>query len=231
MTISTSMWGLPVSSPVPGEAPGGTRVRRQIHHDIRHELSTIMLLASLLSAADDIGPDSRQRAEQIVGETRWLHQLFRAFADSVSDHGTPEASPPEPARLDILAAEVVAAVQLSTRTRIDVEAGEAWARVDRLAFWRALRNVVDNAVRAAGPPGTVQVRVRTVGPWTAVQVDDSGPGFGAMPPGPVPLGLGIVEDLATASGGGLDIASNALGGCRVLIQFPSAPPTADRPGW
>src|SRR4051794_22847891 len=33
---------------------------QELRHDIRHELATIMLLASLLESAPDIGPDSQQ---------------------------------------------------------------------------------------------------------------------------------------------------------------------------
>src|SRR3954468_14644006 len=39
-----------------------------IRHDIRHELATIMLLASLLESAGDIGAESRRRARQLLGE-------------------------------------------------------------------------------------------------------------------------------------------------------------------
>lgn len=202
-------------------AAGPARLRRQINHDIHHELSTITLLASLLSSAEDIGPDSRQRARQIVDETHWLSQLFRAFEDSESEQAPPGPAAPEPTRLDVIAAEVVAAVGLSTSTRVRVAASEAWARVDRLAFWRALRNLVDNAVRAAGPPGDVEVGVATVGSWAVAQVDDSGPGFGAVPAGRASLGLGIAGDLAKASGGELAIGSSVLGGCRVLIRLPA----------
>ncbi|HZN19514.1 MAG TPA: ATP-binding protein [Micromonosporaceae bacterium] len=198
------------------------RLRHQINHDIHHELGTIALLASLLSSADDIGPDSRQRARQIVDETQWLSELVRAFEESVSEQARPGPVAAEPTRLDVIAAEVVAAVGLSTSTRVRVEASEAWARVDRLAFWRALRNLVDNAVRAAGPPGDVEVEVGVVGPWAVAQVDDSGPGFGAVPAGRSSLGLGIAGDLAKASGGELAIGDSVLGGCRVLIRLPAS---------
>jgi signal transduction histidine kinase len=205
----------------PGSA-GRMEVRRQINHDIHHELGTIMLLASLLSSADDVGPASRQRAQQILGETRWLDELIRAFADSGTGDGSVAGPPPEPIRLDLLAAEVVAAVRLSTSNRIRLLAKEAWAYADRLAFWRALRNVIGNAVRAAGSHGDVEVRVETAGDWTVAQVDDSGPGFGSAPPGIASLGLGIAQQFATASGGELEICDAVLGGCRVRIRVPSS---------
>ena len=206
------------------ESPERARVRRQISHDIHHELSTIMLLASLLSSASDVGPDSRERARQIVGETRWLDQLHRAYEDSMRTADDGDLCAPEPVRLDLFAAEVVEAVQLSTFTRIAFRGAEVWAHVDRLAFWRALRNLVGNAVRAAGANGDVVVRVDVTDGWAYVQVDDDGPGFGEVAPGMASLGLGIVLDLAAAWGGELEIRRGVLGGCGVQLRLPAASP-------
>jgi signal transduction histidine kinase len=199
-----------------------TQLRHQIEHDIRHQLSTVMLLAALLNTGDDVGPESRTWADQILGETRWLHQLMTALDDCLAERET--AAPPmhgEPIRLDALATEVVAAVQLSTFTRIVLDVQEAWAHVDRLAFWRALRNLVDNAVRAAGPRGMVRVRISRADGWAVTQIDDNGPGFGAGPPGMASLGLGIVQNLVAANGGDLGIRRGALGGCCVRLQLPA----------
>lgn len=206
------------------DTPEPARVRRQISHDIHHELGTIKLLASLLSSASDVGPDSRERARQILGETRWLDQLHRAYEESIHPGDDSQLRTPEPIRLDQFAAEVVTAVQLSTFTRISFTASEVWAHVDRLAFWRALRNLVGNAVRAAGATGDVEVRVETADGWAYVQVDDDGPGFGEVPPGMASLGLGIVLDLAAASGGELEIRRGVLGGCCVQLRLPAASP-------
>jgi signal transduction histidine kinase len=220
-----------VSSRPPPEPPDADgeqdRLRRQISHDIHHELSTIMMLASLLGTASDVGPESRERARQLLGETRWLHQLHHAYEESiVSDDSAARASA-EPARIDLLAAEVVAAMQLSTLTRIGFEVQEAWAHVDRLEFWRGLRNLVGNAVRAAGADGRVEVRISTSDGWAVAEVDDNGPGFGAVPAGRASLGLGIVQDLASAWGGELQIRRGVLGGCCVRLSLPASSPTAE----
>jgi signal transduction histidine kinase len=208
--------------------------RRQISHDIRHELGTIMLLASLLSSAADVGRDSRLRARQLLGEARWLDRLHRAFEDSVT--GEPGADPPtqpspaDPVRVDAVAREVVAAVTLSSPVRISFTGIETWARVDRLAYWRALRNLVGNAVRAAGPGGHVDVRVQGVDGWAVAQVDDDGPGFGAAPPGMASLGLGIVLESVVSWGGDLEIRRSAPGGCRVRLLLPAAEPLSGAAG-
>jgi signal transduction histidine kinase len=199
--------------------------RRQISHDIHHELGTIMMLASLLSCSPDVGEDSRQRARQIVGEARWLDQLQRAYEDTLpSREGPATSGRPSSIRLDTLAAEIVAAMQLSTVTQVSYTGEEAWARTDQLEYWRAVRNVVGNAVRAAGPVGHVRVAVGVERGWVVTQVDDDGPGFGGAEPGLGALGLGIVRDAMRSWGGGMAIADSELGGCSVRLKLPVASP-------
>jgi signal transduction histidine kinase len=193
--------------------------RRQLRHDIDHELATIMLLASLIDTADDVGPGSRQRARQLLGEARWLERLHKAYAEPPTDRA-------EPVRLDLVAGEVVDAARLSTATAIDLDAEESWVRAERLACWRALRNLVGNAVRAAGPAGRVRVRVVGDGSWTAALVDDDGPGFGAALPGNQSLGLGIVRGFAAVLDGQLEIDRGELGGCRARLRLRAAAPGA-----
>jgi signal transduction histidine kinase len=200
-----------------------TRLQRQINHDIHHELSTIILLASLVSTADDVGPESRARVEQIVGEARWLGELLRA-AEQGRLWPEPSISPARPVRLDGVAAAVIATVRLSADTIVQLDVRETWAHVDPLAFRRALTNLVSNAVRAAGPRGEVRVAVCTVDGRALVRVDDDGPGFGAGPPGIASLGLHIVQEMTDSAGGELEIANGETGGCRVRMSLPAAMP-------
>jgi K+-sensing histidine kinase KdpD len=202
--------------------------RRQISHDINHELGTIMLLASILTNAPDVGADSRQRARLILGETRWLDQLHRAYEDAV-DHNGRWHQTSDPIRLDVLAEEIVAAMRLSTTVKIALSTEAVLAHADRLTFWRSLRNVIDNAIRAVGPKGNVAVTIAEQDGWAVAQVDDDGPGFEAAPAvrlsGGIPrapLGLAIVQEMVSSYGGLLEIGTGDLGGSRVRMQVPAA---------
>jgi signal transduction histidine kinase len=204
--------------------------RQKIRHDIHHELATIMLLASVVRSAADVGPASRARAEHLLGEARWLELLFTAYEDAT---GTPPATwipPAEPVRLDTLATEVLAAWRLTSRVRATAEIDEAWVYANRLMLWRALRNVVDNAFRAVGPVGRVQVRVGVEDGWSVVQVDDDGPGFGSALPSLASLGLGIVHDFVTEYGGSVQMGPSELGGGCVRILLPPIVPAPLVPG-
>jgi signal transduction histidine kinase len=193
--------------------------RRRIRHDIRHELGTIIMLASAVSVADDVGPASRKRVDALLGETRWLDHLLRRLDED--DEG-PAADPPRPerVRVDELVGEIVAGLRLASIRRVGYSSGSAWAHIEPLALWRAVRNILDNACRIAAE--RVDVSVRSEDGWSVVQVDDDGPGFGGGAGGLASLGLGIVHDLVAGYGGGLEVRRGELGGARVRILLPSA---------
>jgi signal transduction histidine kinase len=205
---------------LPAPSPGDPELwRRRIRHDIRHELGTIIMLASAMAVADDVGPSSRKRVDALLGETRWLDHLLRRLDED--DHGPDDGLPgPERVRVDELVGEIVAGLRLASIRKVGYDAGPAWAHIDRLALWRAVRNILDNACRVAAE--RVDVSVTSEDGWTIIQVDDDGPGFGKGAAGLASLGLGIVHDLVSGYGGGLEIRRCELGGARVRVLLPSA---------
>ncbi|GAA2144313.1 sensor histidine kinase [Actinomadura napierensis] len=233
--------------------------KRRLRHDIRHELGTIIMLASAVVVAEDVGDGSRARIEQLLGETRWLDHLLRRLDEDDDDQPLPS---PERIRVDELAAEVVTGMRLAAPHEVGFRGGEAWAHMDPVALWRAVRNVLDNACRVA--EGRVDVQVEVDQGWVVIQVDDDGPGFGtgtgptagagvhgapssngAQPGGArsgavrpqgrpagarrglASLGLGIVHDLISGYGGSLEIRTCEMGGARVRMLLPSAPPARE----
>lgn len=199
------------------------RHRQQLSHDIRHELGTVMMLASLLVKGDDVGPDGRRRAGQLLEEARWLVELQNAYQDSAAEDEAAASPSLAPFRLDLCARQTATVLALSSPTTIDVTTSQVWAVADKLAFWRALRNIVGNAIRAAGPAGRVAVRVEQSGDWAITQVDDDGPGFGAACSGIASMGLDIVYESVAVCGGQLEIRRGSLGGCCVRLRMPATP--------
>jgi signal transduction histidine kinase len=200
--------------------PGSNAYRRQITHDIQHELSTIAMLARAVSTAEDVGTASRARVMQILEETRWLSGLVHIYEDEASLE--PGGAGPAVTRLDLLAMDILRPIRMSSRAQIVLEASAVSARIDRLAFWRALRNVVWNALAAAGEAGHLVVRISSAQGTAVVEVEDDGPGFDPAGATHSSLGLTIVEAFVVTCGGRVSIHRGTLGGCVVRLKLPEA---------
>jgi signal transduction histidine kinase len=200
-------------------SPGDAVYRRQITHDIEHELSTIALLATVVTTAHDVGDESRARVTQILEETRWLSGLVHIYEDEASlEDGTEPAA----TRLDLLAMDILRPIRMSSRAQIVLEASAVSAHIDRLAFWRALRNVVWNALAAAGEAGRLVVRVSSAEGTAVVEVEDDGPGFDPARATRASLGLTIVDAFAVTCDARVTFRRGALGGCAVRLELPEA---------
>jgi signal transduction histidine kinase len=179
-----------------------------------------MLLASALLTSKNLESDDRVRAEQLVGEARWLNELMHAYEAAPTGEYGNEVEGSGPIRLDELAADIVRSIELSCTAHISVDAQAVSARVGRLSLWRAVRNVVCNALEAAGPNGTLIVRVSSDDGFVAIDIDDDGPGFDSTQAKPASLGLTIVEEFVASYGGRMEIGRGSLGGCRVRLLLP-----------
>ena len=118
--------------------------------------------------------------------------------------------------------------------------GAADTTGDAVALERAVTNLVDNALRHAH--SRVDVTLGLTDGRATVDVHDDGPGF---PPelvdhavdrfvrggagGSAGLGLAIVDAIAAAHGGGVEISNDADGGARVRLWIPARPDAALSP--
>ena len=146
--------------------------------------------------------------------------------------------PPEPVELGALsrrAAQTVARSRNGDAVPVRVN-GSAQVRGDEGAIERAVVNLVENAARHAD--GHVDVDVSSDGDRAVVAVRDDGPGFppellgqaagrfvrgtngGRGTENGAGLGLAIVDAIATAHGGELEIENGADGGADVQLKLP-----------
>lgn len=190
----------------------------RLRHDIRHEIATIGLLTSAAARSAEAGENISSLVRLVVNEVHWLVRLVQLeLTDPVGPDGEPK-----PMRLDRLVGETISTLRSAmVHTRFECTLEETWARVDAFAFHRAIRNVVDNAVRAAGSGGIVRLRVTERDGRAIVEVDDDGPGIGAGPRGIGSLGLGIVREVADRYHGILGMRRSPMGGASVLLSLPS----------
>lgn len=117
----------------------------------------------------------------------------------------------------------------------DADAGLPHIRLDPALVARLLTNALDNAARAAGPAGTVTLRVRLdtrpTGEWVVLQVEDDGPGFPSdvldhlfepfvtTRPDGTGFGLVTMREVCRLHGGDLEVDNAAGGGAVVTARL------------
>lgn len=211
-----------MGSPLERRRSGGRRLSdardmralRGLLHDIGHEIITLSYLVEAVRGDTALPEDSGYRLELLAMELDRLTEIIR---DGLS-RGT--GNPPGPVPVRDLAAQLTRLAQAAYPAEVTLLPGpDATAEVSPVLLWRVLSNLVDNAVRAAGPQGRVTVAVYQEG-TAVVEVADDGPGFGSAPKGEASLGLDVVVSLLEASGGSLDVQERSTGGTLVRMTLP-----------
>ena len=224
---------------------------RQFLADAAHELRTPVAgmsaaAESLLHAGPALSAEERQQLEALV--VREAGRTGRLVADLLAvarlDAGE-SARPRVRTELSQVAGQELERVGLthpSVRRTLTGPGGAALADPEQLTG--IVGNLLDNAVRAAGPAGAVEVTVHRLGEWACVDVVDSGPGVPeaereriferlvrlevdrAHPAGGSGLGLAIARGYARAHGGDVRCLEPPAGGGAL---FRLALPALDAP--
>lgn len=192
---------------------------RGVLHDVGHGLLTLSLL--LDSGRDDLFLRFGSEVFELVEA-----EVARLLA--MVHSGTRLASEPTTVGMRSLIEPFALVSRRTTLTRVWVRPGpEIVVRTDPGIIWRVLGNLVDNAVRAAGPLGNVEIAInddtgQRVGTGGAVTIDviDDGPGPHRGPAGLANLGLSVVNRLLHTCGGRLEIDEVAPHGTRMRVVLP-----------
>jgi K+-sensing histidine kinase KdpD len=183
---------------------------RALLHDLRQPLAAILLL----SGTD--GGDTGRKLQGIAGQARWLADLVETV---LSDAAGDEAIRTDVVRVAQAAVERARATADCTIVFETTGAHEAWARP--VALSRALACVVDNAVRAAGPGGTVKVAVDVDVAGVHITVADNGPGLGHVA-ARTSLGLTTTRAMVAACHGSFELHTAESGGAVAVITLADA---------
>lgn len=181
---------------------------------MRQSLTAVMSLASIVEKSLDRGPEVLKRLDQLRNEADWMTRLVSSAAPRAADARVVDVGDVVAESWCSTAATCGCAIQL-------VRDAHACACVDPDDLERSVRNLLDNAVRAAGDEGTVVVQVRVEPEEIAVVVRDSGPGFGNIP-AQEGLGLVTVRRFAAENAGRLDVEQALLGGAELTLRLPRA---------
>lgn len=207
----------------------------ELLRSVSHELQTP--LARLLFALDALEEEPQRAPERIEGMRATVEEM-RVLATEVlqfhrlggeQDHLLER----EPVDLVELAGDVALAFDGVT---VEADDAPAFVRGDARLLYRALRNLVENAVVYATPP---VLRVEPVSDGVVVCVDDAGAGVPAADrarifepffrvdgsraraTGGTGLGLAIVHRIAERHGGTVTCMASPEGGARFRLALPA----------
>lgn len=212
----------------------GITRQREFVADAAHELRTpLAVLRARAEALGDTG-EARTLIADIDAMARIVSQLLDA-ADS-EGLGVDDGEAIDLATLAASVAAFVAPVAVTQGKQVAVDAAAASVPVigNEPALFRAIRNLVENAIRYTPKGTTVEIAVGRDGTLT---VSDRGPG---IPPadreqifkrfwradrsrhGSAGLGLAIVERIAQAHGGSIGVSDNPGGGAVFTLRLRPA---------
>jgi signal transduction histidine kinase len=201
------------------DALRGPGAVQQAAHDLRQPVAAVAMLASAALADTQTPEPVRWRLEQIVAEASWLSKIIH---DMLAEQG---------ARLRAEAIDIVSLVRDAVNSEQHTytpqiilhqsDPGPRYVIAVSTRLRRALANVLENATRAAGPEGCVQLTERVCGNTESVEIVDDGPGFGAMAAGHRPgIGLQITERVLAECGGHMEVERLSSGHTMVRLSLP-----------
>lgn len=192
---------------------------QRLRHDLRQSLCAVMALAEIIERGPLLVPEALERLNQIQSEADWMAQLL-ASADA--ERGEAEGERVQVFDIGEAVSESYAAVAACAPVMVRfVREPGTYALVDTVDLRRSARNLIENAVRAVGDHGCVEVRVLNRGGDVLLEVADSGPGFG-MVPAQQGLGLVTVRRFVKRSGGSFAVGTSEMGGALVSVRLPNA---------
>ena len=205
-----------------------TEMARRVAHEIKNPLAPMKMAAATVTRATE-GP-AQEAGEVLLEEIQRLDEMARNFAQFGR---MPEGPPSEvdvPELLRSLMDQhggVGAELELETSGDIPLISGHLEALL------RCFRNLLLNAMEAAGEGGRVKIRAWADEESVRVEIQDSGPG---LPPDQLDeiwepefstkssgtgLGLPMVRQTIAAHGGRVTGRNNPEGGAVFLVDLPS----------
>jgi two-component system sensor histidine kinase MprB len=222
---------------------GSREAQRQLVADASHELRTpltsVRTNVELLARAPELSDEERERiVGSVSGQVQELTVLVGDLVDLARPRGPADAECEEleDVRLDLVVADAVAGARAhATGHEFTVDAEPCEVRGSRPRLHRAVRNLLDNAVKWGPPGGVIEIVVRD----GEVTVRDHGPGIaeddlprifdrfyrapGARGLPGSGLGLAIVRQVAETHGGTVSAEAADGGGARLRLRLAPSP--------
>jgi len=205
----------------------------QIAHALRNPIFAAMVQADAIAMRAASDPTLTRPAATLAGQLERLEEVL----EEMLLFGRPARLAPRRVRVAHLAEELASSYAEGARTgpaEVTVRGADPSLEVvwDEDAVRTVLERLLDNAVQHTEPPHRVELRLRHTDSTVVLEVHDEGHGmtpeileratvpFFPQHRGRAGLGLAVARKLATAHGGGLEIASTPEVGTTVTVTLP-----------
>jgi signal transduction histidine kinase len=211
-----------------------------VTNNIRRALQSILNIAQHGARQEQADPESKVAFQSIITTANKLESWVRDLHVTASSRELQTA----PQALEPLLHNVLSLLDPNMRerqARVELQPGEALPNVtlDRGLIEQALVAVLDNALDASPPGGSITMRTLTEGEeCVVIQVDDQGSGLSAVAqqrafdpfyttkPQSAGLGLTMARQVIARHGGAITLGPGPQGGTRVTIKLPVERPVS-----
>ncbi|MFD4526945.1 sensor histidine kinase [Streptomyces sp. NPDC058470] len=205
-----------------------TRVAREMHDIVGHNLSVIITLADAGSYASDIAPERGKEALQLIGDTgrQALGELRRVLGVLREAASGPTVGPelsPQPGIADVeaLCAKVRAAGrEVVYRTSGEVDALDSGVQ---LTVYRIVQEALTNTLKHADTDTRVRLAIVEKDTRLTIRVQDTGPATQTGPPNEEGHGLVGMRERAALYGGTVSTGPTVGGGWSVEAVLDLTP--------
>ncbi|WP_410631583.1 sensor histidine kinase [Amycolatopsis sp. cmx-4-83] len=204
-----------------------TRMAREMHDIIGHNLSVIITLADGGAYAADVTPERSKQALELVGDAgrQALGELRRMLGVLREKADAPELNPqPGIGDLDALCTRIRAAgPEILLRSAGELDTLD---RGVQLMTYRIVQEALTNTLKHAGPRTRVDVLIAVEGPALRIRVQDAGPPDAAAPldpPAEEGHGIAGMRERAALYGGTVTVGPTAGGGWVVQAVLDLTP--------
>ena len=202
-----------------------TRIARELHDVVAHNVSVIVVQADGAGYAIDSDPEEARRAvhniaktgREALAEMRRLVGVLRDRGDVPGAEGADATDyMPQPGLAQL--EDLVRGAGVPVLFQVDGVPGEL-PEGQQLAVYRVVQEALTNALKHGGPDVRALVELRYGGPDLVVRVTDDGRGAAAPR---VPGGHGLVgmRERVAMYGGAISAAPRSGGGFEVLARLP-----------
>ncbi|MET7689099.1 histidine kinase [Streptomyces sp. NPDC005483] len=210
-----------------------TRVAREMHDIVGHNLSVIITLADAGAYATDMAPERGKEALHLIGDTgrQALGELRRVLGVLREAADGPAAGPelsPQPGIADIgsVCAKVRAAgLEVVYRTSGDVDGLDSGVQ---LTVYRIVQEALTNTLKHAATGTRVRLAILAEGSRLRIRVQDTGPAIRPGPPNEEGHGLVGMRERAALYQGSVSAGPTEGGGWSVEAVLDLTPRSGDR---